>query len=382
MRQLTIVVPHLVSDPEQESALRALPPALGRAVELGKIVRLAPLEKTTTPEAAFLALDPSDVQVPQGPLTVSALGHNPPSGSVHFHLTLCSADEDGRLQIIDQAPTVVEVSRVFREIDRLATSTLTPLEGEGTDHALVWEGGSLEMSSEPPEGVVGKPLMEHVPVGEAESVLRRFIDDSINILESLEVNHIRREEGMRPLNCLWPWGQGFRPSLPNLPLRRGDIVFVESGSMRMQGLCDLVGYRHGDRARFGTALKTDYRRVLKTATRQRLSLALLHSIEEMQRHGKVDEIVWSLAQLSEKVIEPLMESEEEEQFVLRLVAPGGHASTSGPPERASATGLGLVYDSRQPRSNGLPFDERVLDDPRVPTQRVWEFVHPGLIGAY
>ena len=382
MRQLTLVVPHLVSDPEQESALRTLPPGLGRAVELGKIVRLDPLERTTTPEAAWLALDPSKVQVPQGPLTVSALGHRPPARSVHFHLSLCSADEGGLLQIVEGRPSDDEVHCVFQEVERLATSTLSPLIGEGTDHALVWEGGSLEMSSDPPDSVVGRPLMDHIPQGEGDKVLRRFIDDAVNVLSPLELNHVRLEEGQRPLNCLWPWGQGFRPDLPNLPLRRGDVVYVESGSMRMQGLCELVGYSHGDRERFGTALKTDYGRILKTTTRQSLSLALLNSIEEMQRHGKVDEIVWNLVQLSEKVIEPLMDNEVEEPFVLRVVAPGGHASISGAPERASATGLGLKYDSRRPMSNGTPFDERVLDDPRVPTQKVWEFVHPGLIGAY
>lgn len=380
VRKLTVVVPYLVSGPEQESALRSLPAGLERIVERGRVVRIDPLEETATPEAAWLALDPSEVQVSQGPLTVSALGHHPPEGSVHFHLTLCSADEDGCLQTVDNRPTEVEVARVFQEVDRLATRALTPLKGEGLDHALVWEDGSLEMSSKAPGSVVGKPLLDHAPHGEGETVLRRFIDDAVNLLEPLEINYIRREEGVRPLNCLWPWGHGFRPSLPNLPLRRGDLVYVESGSMRMHGLCDLVGYRHGDRVRFGTALRTDFSRILRTVKKQRLTLALLHSVEEMQRHVKVDEIVWNLAQLSEKVFEPLMD--EEEPFVLRLVAPGGHASISGPPSRASSTGLGLEYDSQNPRSDGLPFDERVLDDPRVPTLKAWEFIHPGLIGAY
>lgn len=382
MRQLTLIVPYLVSDPGQESALRSLPPGLERIVEHGRVVRLDPLEETTTPEAAWLALDPSEVQVPQGPLTVSALGHRPPIGSVHFHLSLCSADEDGCLQIVDGKPTDTEVKRVMQEIQCLATSTLTPLHGEGRDHALVWEDGTLEMSSNSPERVAGKPLLENAPQGEGEKLLRRFIDDAVNVLSPLEVNHIRREEGMRPLNCLWPWGQGFRPDLPNLPIRRGDVVYVESGSMRMHGLCDLVGYRHGDRAKFGTALRTDYNRISRIAKKQRLSLALISSVEEMQRHGKLDEIVWNLARLSEKVIEPLLDNEAEEPFVLRFVAPGGHCSTGKPPNRASAIGLGLEYNSEKPESNRLPLDERVLDDPRVPTRKVWEFIYPGLIGAY
>jgi len=382
VRQLTVVVPYLVSEPEQESALRSLPEGLQRMVECGSVSKIEPLSEATTPEAAWLALDPDEVQVPQGPLTVAALGHRPPSGSVHFHLSLCSADEDGKLQIPEHKPTTTEVKRIFQEVQMLATRALTPLEGEGPDHALVWEEGSLEMAAQAPAIVAGKPILNNTPQGEGEKILRRFIDDAVNILDPLEVNHIRREEGMRPLNCLWPWGQGFRPDLPSLPIRRGDVVYVESGSMRMHGLCDMVGYRHGDRAKFGKGIRTDFDRILRITKKQKISLTLLHSIQEMQAHARIDEIVWNLEQLSEKVFEPLMENEERSPFVLRLVAPGGQASIDSAPELASSTGLALVYDSRKALKNNVPFDERVLDDPRVPSVRAWEFIHPGLIGAY
>jgi 2,3-bisphosphoglycerate-independent phosphoglycerate mutase len=383
VRRVTIVVPYLASGPDRESGLRSLPSALQHVIEHATVVKLAPLAPSATPEAAFLAMNPVEAVVAQGPLTVAFLGHEPPEKSVHFHLTLCSVDETGVLSSVSDvqeraADFVSELDALFGAVARLKTPSLTPLRGAGLDHALVWENGSLEMHTATPSDAFGHDVFSVLPKGEGEELLRRFIDDSVNLLNTLESNHMRREEGLPSLNCLWPWGQGFRPDLPNLPLRRGDVVHVVSGSMRMQGLCRLVGYSHGDRHAFGTKLQTNYDMVRENASAHRLSLAVIHSIEEMQRHGRTDEIAWNLEQLSTKVVSPLIEAEE--PFELRLAAPGGHCSVGSAPEGSSSTGLMLTYVSDRRANNTVPFDERVFDDVRVPTANVWEFLHPGFLG--
>ncbi|MEX2244051.1 MAG: hypothetical protein WD716_09435 [Fimbriimonadaceae bacterium] len=403
MRRVSIVIPYLSTHPDHESAMRPLPDALRHVVEGGSVCKLAPLPAGATPEAAFLALDPHTVQVAPGPLTVAALGHHPPERSVHFHLTLCSVDAAGTLQPAQLEgrplgmegrppgrpagdaqervpPWGRELSAVFDAVERLKTSTLTPLRGEDLDHALVWENGSTENRTVPPSDAYGTPYLQNAPQGEGEALLRRFIDDSVNLLNGLEANHVRVEDGLTPLNCLWPWGQGFRPELPNLPLRRGDVARVESGSMRMQGLCRLVGYAHGDRRAFGKRLQTDWDLVRRAVESNRISLIVLHSVEEMQRHRRTDEIAHALEQLSATVVAPLLADRLESPFELRIAAPSGHASVGGPPDTAAQTGLGLTFSSVSPGAGTAPLDERVLDDARVPTLHTWEHLHGGFLG--
>lgn len=367
MRRVTVIVPGLVGGPEEESALRPLPESIQRIVERSSLARIAPLPPSATPEAAYLALDPNKVQVAQGPLTVAALGHRPPEGSVHLHLTLCSVDDDGTLRSVDDAiPTEGELDAVSAAVEQLRTKVLTPLRGELTDHALVWESGSLDMATTPAKGAFGKDAYAHLPKGEGEPMFRRFVDDSINLLNALEVNYIRREEGLPLLNCLWPWGQGFRPSLPNLPLRRGDVLHVASGSMRLQGLCRIVGYSHGDRAVFGRGLQTNYDLVRDNALSNALSLAVIGSFHEMRTHGRIDEIAWNVERLCQALIEPLLGLEE--PWELRIAAPG------------EGTGLGLTYRSYAAQTSTAPFDERVLDDQRVPLVPLWEFLQGAYLG--
>jgi hypothetical protein len=40
-----------------------------------------------------------------------------------------------------------------------------------------------------------------------------------------------------------------------------------------------------------------------------------------------------------------------------------------------------MYSSESLAANAFPFDERVLDDARVPTLNCWEFLQGGLLGS-
>ncbi|MCH7903215.1 MAG: hypothetical protein IH944_01455 [Armatimonadetes bacterium] len=382
MRRVSIVIPYLVSKPIDDSALRDPPVALGEIVDRAQIVRLNPIPACATPEAAWLGMNPLETAVAPGPLLIAALGHHPPADSVHFRLTLCSVDGAGLLSKPDARQNFEDVRKLMEEADRLATRSLTLLVGEGVEHALVMENGSLEMMTTPMTEAYGSALKNCLPDGDHDRELRRFIDDSINLLSGNPVNRRRLDEGLQPLNALWPWGQGFRPNLPLLPLSRGDIATVHSASLQLHGLCKLVGYTHADRATFATGLRIDFPKLGARLMESRLSVALIHTVEEMQRHGRVDDVMWVVEQLAESVLEPLMSKSDSSPFQLRILAPGGRCSFDGsePPERASTIGLGLFFDSERPADNRFPFDERVIDDARLPLIDPWQFIEPGFSG--
>lgn len=382
MRRTSIVIPYLVSEPDDDSALRKLPDVLQRIVDRAQIVRLNPIPECATPEAAWLGMNPLETAVAPGPLLVAALGHHPPADSVHFRLTLCSVDGAGLLSKPDARQDSEGVRKLMEEADRLATRSLTLLVGEGVEHALVMEHGSLDMMTTPIAEAYGSALKDCLPDGERDRELRRIIDDSINLLSNHPVNRRRIDGGELPLNTLWPWGQGFRPSLPILPLRRGEIATVHSASLQLHGLCKLVGYTHADRADFSAGLRIDFPKLGVRLIESHLSVALIHTVEEMQRHGRVDDVMWVVEQLAESVLEPLTSKSDSSPFQLRILAPGGRCSFDGsePPERASASGLGLFFDSERPAENRFPFDERVIDEARLPLIDPWEFIEPGLSG--
>ena len=90
MRRTVLIVPGLLSGPDAESYLRQSLPALNALCEMSVLRKVSAAPPSETPEAMLLGMSPSIVSLRQGPLTVSALGFDPPDRSTHFHLSLMS----------------------------------------------------------------------------------------------------------------------------------------------------------------------------------------------------------------------------------------------------------------------------------------------------
>lgn len=358
LRRITLVLPGLIGD---EGLLRSQRDALERVVSEGKVFRIATLESPGLDETDLLGVRPGAINVAQGPLTLSALRSDPPERSVHFHLSLASVTDSGRVAIPSDVPTQAELEEVLGHASSLNTRLLTVVGGEGFDHGLVWENGSLELGTTSIQDAEGRELTEVQPEGDGEAELRRLIDDSVNLLSETDFNKARRDQGKSPLNLLWPWGQGFRSDLPNLALRRGEIVHYESRSLRLDGLVRMVGYRHGSRQDFGRRLQTDWRRLRQVAKEKDVFVVLAENIAEATSSGRWDEAEEMLATMVREIVLPVTDGD---LVRFTLLAPGTEHSE----------GLGLCFDSEARSTNSHPFDERVFEDRQVNMYPLWESV--------
>jgi len=384
MRRTVLIVPDLLGE---TSILSQKLPALERIAEMGRLSKIGTVPDVETPEALCLGLAPDQGQLRQGPLTVAALGVDPPTRSTHFHLSLMSfADGVGRsvaagIALRDHAAGTRRASpaatidadeqrAVFELAKKLNTKTLTIVEGEGLDHGLVWESIGDHRTSAPPE-VEGKPILEHLPEGDAEVPLRRFIDDSINILSEIELNERRIDDDLPPLNLLWPWGEGIRLPLPNLALKRGEPALVLSSSMRLAGLTRLVGYRHGDRREFGRGTNTRLAKIAETCLGEPVAIVLIDAFSMFRQNNQLDEAEWLAHELDRLLLKPLFEEALKTPWRLKLLSP------PSPPSSLEGLAVELETPGSLP-TNVYPFDERSLDERSVPVGTLWELVARGL----
>lgn len=312
-----------------------------------------------TPEVAYFGLTPERFPIAPGPLIVSALGIDPPDRSVHFHLSWLTVDESGKLGAPPHRVSAQELEILSQIFDQLRTKRLIPVMGEGTDHALVWEDGSLDLGVTPPIQATSQSWDRCLPEGDGERTLRQFIGDSLNILNDHEMNRIRREEGEPTLNILWPWGYGFRPQMPNLALHRGEVVQVRSHSLRLQGLARLVGYRHAERTQFHKGVHVNPRALADTFKSDATQL-LVFEFAEMRKQHRLEEIEYSLRLIAENLIEPIL-SQPEPEYEILLLAPDD-------------PGLFAFCTSFAITESNLPFDERILDEPKAPRRRMEELI--------
>ncbi len=360
MRRTVVIIPDLLAKTPEDSPLLQKLETLRTMTELGELQRVRPLPNLETPEAVYLGLNPNEGQMKQGPLTVAAFGQDPPDRSIHFHVSLLGVLDGFAME----PPAVVaqeELAKVLEHAKRLNTKTLTFLNGENTDHALVWEGlGDLHTT--PAKDVIDKPIKPALPEGDAERELRRFIDDSINLLSELEFNERRIDEGLPPLNLLWPWGHGRRQAVPNLLLKRGERAHVESNSMRLAGLTRLAGYRHGDRGSFGAGINTRLALLATTARENELTIIVIDAPQSLKENGLLEELHWFVRELDERLLKPLFDNALKERSRIALLA------------TAESEGLALNFETAMHNADPYPFDERSLEERSLKRTEAWDFI--------
>ena len=370
MPRTIILLPKLLGIPGEPSALEGVDGLLAKIAEQSGVHRLSPIPRSPNPEAAFLGLDPRKIAVAPGPLMVAAFGSSPPSGSVCFAVQVLSTDDGltvspSRLTTLPgEAEQIVEAAR------RLETPDLRFVKGTSLEHGLTLIDGHLELVTTPPTEVA--EIRKSLPEGEHEALLRRFIDDSMNLLTPLEFNRRRVDEGLPPLNLLWPWGQGLVQSLPNLALQRGEPAWVMSGSRRLQGLCRLFGYIHTDPDAFGNGINLPFNDILSHARKNPLTLTVLDGPGRLRGAGRIEEAQWMIRRLEEEVIQPLLDDAIKKRLTLLIAAPGfvTKPETNAPD---SQEGLALLYRSDAVVKSVLPFDERALEG-RIPGRATWSVI--------
>lgn len=360
MNRFIVGMPGMSGGIEEESILRGRHPFLSQLVEQSQVFRLSPRWNI----ASWLGLDLSEKDLAPGPLLLAALRVFPPERSVQFCVTVGNLDENGLLQDI-QPFTADEIREISSQFSKLNTSSLTLVEGRGQSHGLVWEQGSIDLGTVNWSECLGKHLSDVLPEGDGERALRNFIDDSLNLLDGLELNRRRHGEGLPKLNILWPWGFGFRPEIPNLPLRRGLMAEYFAPGWMLGGLVRLAAYSENVTSILkGVHIsESAWNRFFQAQVGVMIS-PKSHEMRKVQRFEELD----FECELFERSLEPLYKNRLDHPFRLIFAAPS-----------IAGEGLAFVFDSSAIETNTLPFDERVLEDSRVKTVSLSELIAENLM---
>ncbi len=164
---------------------------------------------------SIFGYDPKKYYTGRGPLEAAVRKITLSEKDVAFRCNLISSDGKTLLDYSGGHITTYEAQELIKEISKkLDTDKINFFSGVGYRHILRWTDGSHKVECIPPHNIVGKPLLNNLPRGEGEKILRDLIYNSIEILDNHETNKKRRDEGKLPANMIWPWGQGKIPAFP------------------------------------------------------------------------------------------------------------------------------------------------------------------------
>lgn len=108
-------------------------------------------------------------------------------------------------------------------------------------HCLIWHHGEEKPGElTPPHDITGKPVKGHLPDSVQAGKLLEMMQKSYAVLSGHPVNLKRMEQGKRPANSMWLWGEGKSAQLPDFQQKTGLKGAVISAVDLLKGIGKLA----------------------------------------------------------------------------------------------------------------------------------------------
>jgi len=198
---------------------------------------------------SILGYDPDKYYSGRAPLEAASIGVELGNNDVAFRCNLVTLkfnrDRSGALMEDYSSGHISsdEAAELIHEVgSRLGTRSISFYPGVSYRHLMVWTDGSADIECVPPHDILGKEIVDYLPVGKGEEVIRKIMMDSVDILDPHPVNLNRVRQGKNPANSVWLWGQGRRPQMPTFQKKYGISGALVSAVDLTKGLGIYAGF--------------------------------------------------------------------------------------------------------------------------------------------
>ena len=196
---------------------------------------------------SIFGYDPSKYYSGRGPLEAGSMGIETNDNQIIFRCNLIYENnnkiEDFSADHIssEEAKILIEDLNKFFNNDKLKFYP-----GVGYRHLLVYDSINPEELSKlemmPPHDIVDEDidLYTNWSLEEAHEI-KKIMLDSKNLLKDHPINKKRIENGKKPANMIWLWGQGIKPSMENFK----ETYDIDGGIISGVDLLKGIGYYSG-----------------------------------------------------------------------------------------------------------------------------------------
>ena len=176
-----------------------------------------------------MGYDPRKYYTGRSPLEAASIGVELGPEDVAFRCNLVTLRITGsaaRRAIMEDFSaghiTTEEARLLIEEIDaKLGSDRIRFYPGVSYRHLMVWKGGHDALECTPPHDIQDKDIQDYLPRGEGDETINELMESSLEVLTNHPVNKKRIENGKRPANSIWLWGQGKRPNMPTFREKYG-----------------------------------------------------------------------------------------------------------------------------------------------------------------
>jgi len=260
---------------------------------------------------SVLGYDPALNYSGRAPLEAASIGVSLDPSDVAFRCNLVTVEGDTLVDYSAGEVSSDEARALMALIsEKLSGSRIEFYPGVSYRNLMVWRGGSAEVRTVPPHDIMGQPIEPNLPEGDGADRLRSLMAASRELLESHDVNKRRLDDGKRPANMIWFWGQGRAPRLKSFVVRFGVPGCTIAAVDLVRGISALAGLAIPKVPGATGNLETDFDAKARAAINalERYGFVLVHveAPDEAAHHADIEAKIWAIEQVDQKVLGPIM----------------------------------------------------------------------------
>lgn len=272
---------------------------------------------------SVLGFDPQKFYTGRSPLEAEAMNISLKSTDVTLRCNLVTLSEGGAYDekiMIDYAAGDISTEEATALVEylkkHLDNGKFTLYPGISYRHCMVADNGVTGHDLTPPHDITDKPVTGKLPKGPLGAFYTEMMKRSYDLLKDHPINLKRKQEGKKPANSIWLWGEGTKPALANFKdvhsLKGGIISAVDL----IKGIGMLAGMEIIEVDGATGDYKTDFTAKANTAADKLLNgldFVYIHieAPDECGHHGDFEHKVYSIQEIDGKVIKKLIERLED-----------------------------------------------------------------------
>lgn len=278
---------------------------------------------------AILGYDLNRVYEGRGPLEAASIGYEMEPDDLALRCNLLTLSPEG--DIVNHHGghlTTVEGRELIEMLDReLGSDKVKFIPGIQYRHLLVIKGGNKHIVTTPPHdhpGEAWRPLMAQCEATSSESeegrmtpeetveLINSLIEKSQALLAAHPVNERHKAEGRPAVNSIWPWSQGYRPSMLTLQemypqVKTGAVITAVD---LIRGIGHYAGLRSIEVPGATGLADTNYEGKCEAAIEALRTddFVFLHveATDEAGHDGNIDLKVKAIEYLDKRIVDPIL----------------------------------------------------------------------------
>ena len=221
----------LTNKTPMELAKKPCMDSLAKTAEIGMVKTVADGMSPGSDVAnlAVLGYDAKKYYTGRSPLEAASIGIDLKDTDVTFRCNLVTVSDEEKYEdktILDYCADDIstEEAKILIEYvqEKMGTEEFTFYSGVSYRHCLVWAQGNAKPGKlTPPHDITGREVRDFLPTDTAKEKLLPLMEESYKLLKDHPVNLKRIEQGKRPANSIWLWGEGTKPLLDSFEMLYG-----------------------------------------------------------------------------------------------------------------------------------------------------------------